>query len=265
MRSSSSRGMTIRTGRCPRRIRRRSELDDVSADSSAAGVVSVAGSLATTNGESVGGAALSVLGMAQDGQRQMQSVVGEVPAGATSAVVVIRVNAENAGPGAADVRLYRVSYAEGGDNLVPDPQFADGGWTPYGAGSGTFPASDRGAGRMLQLTADPDQDLFVDSQPFDITEGVPFEFTVADSVPQGSVGSGFIAVVFLGSDDLEISRSVIPFEPVLSPLGDIETDASGGFAADLEGVEAGRYSIRVYYPGDAAHWPSWADTDAEVS
>jgi hypothetical protein len=255
---------TTLTGLVNRYFGARTVLDVASFDSSAAGTLSATGSLATVDGDPIADALLLVEGTPRDGQQQTLSATGQVPEGATRAVIVVRVNAENAGPATADIRLYDVSYTENaGGNLTPDPRFADGGWTPYGAGTGEFPASDHGAGRMLQLTADPDQDLFVDSRVFAVTPGAPFTFSVTDSVPEGSVGSGFIAVVFLAGD-AEVSRTVIPFEPVAGVLGTGTTDAAGSLVIDLTGIEAGTYRLRISYPGDLTHWVAHTDADVEV-
>lgn len=230
-----------------------------------AGVLSMKGTLQTVVGELVVGADLMVDATPRDGQQQRQTVSGRVADGSASAVVIVRVNAENAGPGTADIRLYQVAYTEdGGANAVPEPAFSDGGWTPYGAGAGTFPTSDHGGGRMLQLTAKPDQDLFVDSQVFPVTAGTTFEFTITDSVPEDSVGAGYIAIAFLDSDGLELSRTIIPFAPAPQSLGTGTTDASGAIVADVDGLEAGRYAVQVAYPGDLTHWPSRVDFETTL-
>jgi hypothetical protein len=224
-------------------------------------VLSVAATLQTTTGEAVTDASFFVDVTPRNGQMQRQSATGRVPDGAVNAVAIIRVNTEAAGPGIADIRLYEATYSEdGGPNSLPEVT----GWTAYGAGSGTFPASDHGSGTMLQLTAQPDQDLRVDSSEFPVTAGAAFEFDIDDSVPETSIGSGYIAVAFLGSDDLEISRTILPFEPAPQRLGTIATDPSGSGVADFEGLEAGRYSARLSYPGDLHHWPSRTDYDATV-
>jgi hypothetical protein len=232
--------------------------------SSDAGNLSVTGRLATLAGDPVAAASVTVYGTPLDGQQQTQSITGEVPAGVTSALILVRVNAEGAGPGPADIRLFQVRYTEsGGANLAPDSEFSGSDWTAYGAGEARFPASDHGAGRMLQLTAAPEQDVFVDSQNFRVSAGAEFEFSVLDSVPNGSIGSGFIAVAFL-SDQGEVSRTIIRFEPVMGVLGTGTTDAAGALVVDLAGVEAGRYRVRGSYLGDLTHWPSYADGEVTV-
>jgi hypothetical protein len=229
----------------------------------APGVLPVAATLRTTTGEAVAAASITVDVTPRDGQLQRQSATGRVPDGAVTAVAIGRINTEAAGPGTADIRLYEATYAEdGGANRLP--AVTPTGWTPYGAGSGTFSASDHGSGTMLQLTAQPDQDLRVDSSVFPVTAGSPFEFAITDSVPETSIGSGYIAVAFLGSDDLEISRTIIPFEPAPQRLGTATTDGSGSGVADFDGLEAGRYSVQLSSPGDLHHWPSRGGYDTTV-
>jgi hypothetical protein len=229
----------------------------------ASGVLPVAATLQTTTGEAVADASVSVDVTPRDGQMQTQSTTGRVPDGAVSAVGIVRVNTEGAGPGATDIRLYEATYSDdGGANGLPAVTHT--GWAPYGAGSGTFPASDHGSGTMLQLSAQPDQDLFVDSSVFPVTAGTAFEFAVDDSVPETSIGTAYVGVVFLGSDGLEISRTIIPFESAPQRLGTVRTDASGSGVADFDGLGAGRYSVRLSYPGDLNHWPSSSDYDTTV-
>jgi len=251
------------TGLVNRYFGARTVIDVASLDSPSPGTLSATGTLAAVDGDPVADAALVIEGLPLDGQQQVQAASGEVPAEAETAVIIVRINSEGAGPGPADIHLYHVSYSEGGGaNLSPDPSFADGGWTPYGAGEGIFAENDDG--RMLQLTATDEQDLFVDSQVFEVTPGARFDFSTTDSVSEDSIGSGFIAVAFFGADGLEISRSIMPLEPVSGPLGTGTTDTAGNLVVDLAGVEAGRYRLRVSYPGDLTHWPAYFDGEVDV-
>ena len=218
-------------------------------------------SVTTVDGSPVSRAVTAIEMMPLDGQPQTHSVSGVVPSNADSAVVVVRFNAENAGPGQADVRLREVSYRESdqGPNLVPDGQFIRGldTWTAYGEGTAT---SVFDAGRTaLQLTAQNGQPLFIDSSAFGVTPGAEFVFTVEASVPMGSAQSGFVAIVFL--DDGEVMRSIIELSPVRTAFAEMETDAEGIASFRLDGVSPGRYLVRASSFGDIAHWAAYTEQE----
>jgi hypothetical protein len=191
-----------------------------------------------------------------DGQTQTLTTTGVVPEGATTGLVLVRVNLEGAGPGPADMTIQRVSYEEAGENLVPDPEFEGDAWTPHGAGTGEFIESTDGSGRILELTAEPDQELNVDGSSFAVTPGANFTFTVDAGVPEDSGHSGYIAVVFLS--DTEIGRVIIPLAPVPIDVGPFQTDGSGVAHIDMDGLTPGACLIRAFYAGDLTRWPSYA-------
>lgn len=230
------------------------------------GTLSVELSLSTIDETGIPGAGMVVEAIPLDGQPQTLSVSGSVPANASTAVVVVRFNAESAGPGEADVRLYQVTFSEGLDtaNRVPDgassSQFES--WTPYGDGEADVLPSDRGRGSMLRLTAAFGQPLFVDSQVFEVTPGAEFLFSVESSVPEASVGSGFIAVVFLDGD--EVMRSVIDLAPVRERLGEVLSGADGAAKTRFEGLAGGRYLVRATFPGSLEFWSAFVENTVEV-
>jgi hypothetical protein len=218
------------------------------------------GALGSTDGSPVAGALVEVDATPLDGPYQVLDLRGKVPVGATSAVVGVRMNIEGAGPGEADLTIYRIAYREGTStaNRVPNGSFATGldGWDVAGNGTTSTPPSDHGSGRMVRLTATPDRSLLINSAGFPATPGAAFRLSVAARVPESSSESAYVAVIFL--HDSEIARERLALAPARIDLGEISTEATGGFLLSLGDLEAGRYRFRLTSRGDASHWPSTA-------
>ncbi len=181
-------------------IRARTTISIEPAAAGGAGPGTVTGVLRTRGGQAIVGAAVTLLATPRDGPYQVLELRGRVPAGVTHAVIGLRVNHEDAGPGSADLTFYELGYAEGaGANLVAHPHFEDGlsGWGPWGDGSLTAPPSDRGTGRMLRAVASPAQTLGFNSDAFAVTPGAEYRLWVAGRFPEASIGSAYVAVIFL--------------------------------------------------------------------
>ena len=221
------------------------------------GVIEVGGAV-TAAGMAVGGASLTLSATPLDGARQELTLGGEVPAGASRAVVGIRANTEDAGPGPIDIVLYRLSYREAGDgaNLVPNPRFAAGldQWGISGSGSARLVASDSGPGRALRLSGSATRWLSIDTGGFAVTPGARFELNALVSVPVSSAASAYAAVIFLGPT--ELARERLPIEPQAIALGTVASDAEGRFQGIGEDLPAGRYRVRIDDRGSAQRWPA---------
>ena len=231
------------------------------------GRVGVAGSVRTRGGQAIRGAPVELLATPRDGPYQVLELRGRVPAGATHAVIGLRVNHEGAGPGPADLTFYELGYAEGsGANLVAHAHVEDGlsGWAPWGDGSLTAPPSDRGTGPMLRAVVSPVQTLGFNSDAFAVTPAAEYRFWLAGRIPETSIGSAYAAVIFLAASDAEVRRDAQALAPAPIPVGTATTDATGSFSLTSSALDAGRYRLRAAYPGDATRWPAWAKADALV-
>lgn len=224
------------------------------------------GRLRTLGGAPVAGARVAVSATPLDGAYQVLEIAGQVPAGATRAVMGIRVNQEGAGPADADLTVYEVGYATGagGPNLVTDPSFAQGldRWGWWGDGAATTPESDRGAGRMLRIVAPADRSLGINSAEFAVTPGATYRAWIAVRVPDASAGAAYAAPIFLGTD--EVRRDILAIAPAPIPLGTVTTDASGGFTQGLATLEAGLYRVTTSWTGDAKRWPARARAEVRL-
>jgi hypothetical protein len=229
------------------------------------GGTEAAGDVRTLGGDPVAGGTVSVTATPRDGPYQVLEFHGTVPAGATQAVIGIRVNKEGAGPGPADLRFYEVGYAEGAGagNLAPNGDFASGWETTTDASVSVVP-SDRGTGKMFRVVATPTQAVGVESASFAVTPGAAYRFWVAVRVPESSVGSAYVAPIFLKADGSEVRRDIHPLVPAPIPLGSATTDPAGAFSLATSALEAGRYHLQAGFAGDAIHWPARARVDLVV-
>lgn len=229
------------------------------------GTLAVTGTVQTLGGDPVAGGSVAVSATPRDGPYQVQEFRGTVPAGASQAVIGIRVNKEGAGPGAADLTFYEVGYAEGAGagNLVPDGDFGSGWETTTDASVSVVP-SDRGTGNMFRVVATPTQAVGVESASFAVTPGATYRFWIAVRVPESSVGSAYIAPIFLKTDWSEVRRDIHQLAPAPIPVGTTTTDATGGYTLTSSSLEAGRYRLLAEYAGDATFWPARARTEVTV-
>lgn len=227
------------------------------------------GSVSTTTGQPVVGAALQVEATPLSGVViQTVGVSGVAPANADSAVIILRLNVETALVGDVQIVIHSVRYTDGNSdvNSVPNPEFDNGmqGWEAYGdpRGSAAVVASEVGNRRSMLLSATAEQVLFVDGPRFPITPGAEFEFEVNFSLMQDLVGRGSVAVVFLDTE--EVGRATIPLSVRPVRTDTIVTDDAGAFTLPIRGLGSGEYEFRVLYPGDLEHWMSWALVVADI-
>jgi hypothetical protein len=226
----------------------------------------VAGRLGTLGGVPIAAASVDLTATPRDGAYQVLEVRGRVPAGASEAVVGIRVNDPSTPPASADLRLYEVGYAEGdnGPNLVPNATFEQGltNWIPPEGTPGiSLLPSDHGPGSMMRIVATPTDTFGSNSGVFRVTPGSAFRVWVAARVPETSMGSTWLAAMFLG---LDVPLDLVRLAPAPIPVGTATTDTTGAFLLATSALEAGRYRLRVAYAGDATRWPARAEAELLV-
>jgi hypothetical protein len=188
------------------------------------------------------------------------SLSGNVPAGATSAVVGFRVNTECGCAGASEFRLYGVRYAEsGGTNTVPNPGFDDGwaGWGAWGDGSVTLEPSDRAGGWMLHERASPSQFAALNSSGFRVSASGGFTLSFAARVAPLARGSGYFAIFFLGPTT-EVARRTIALAPATLSYGSTTTGGDGSFHTTVRGLPEGTSLLEAWYRGDNRYFPAYA-------
>ncbi|MEZ5272060.1 MAG: hypothetical protein R2694_07095 [Ilumatobacteraceae bacterium] len=176
---------------------------------------------------------------------------GTVPADATEAVWVFRVNGEGT-PSSADVdaTVDGVSLRQGAEELVPNAEFAAGSdWNGYNAGAATL------GGGMLRLRAASTELLMVDSTHFAVTAGATYEASVTATVPAAAAGAVYAGIVFL-ADGGEVQRDGVVLMPTSVTLGPVVTAEDGTFRFELPDPPSA-YLAEVDLD-DPAAWPATA-------
>lgn len=189
------------------------------------------------------------------GDRQILSITGTVPPGATEAVMLYRANFEDSIDAAVDATIHTISYVEDDSSvdMVPGGSMSrsEDGWGIYddNAGAARF-VSDDGDG-ALRLTASQGERLLVDGTSFTVRPGARYridvDVTVSDATSHGVIGLGFLA------DGTEFQRITLDLigEPVL--LGTTTTDATGAFRLAITDFDPAS-RIEISTPGDAQTW-----------
>jgi hypothetical protein len=213
----------------------------------------VTGTVRTADGAAIADVDVAITVTPPDGTAGTTTLTGTVPANATQAVGIFRVNGEGP-PGVADVdvSIDAASYREGGDNLLPNAGFdREGQWGGYGAGSSTF--ARLGDATVLRLEAMPDEVLFVDSVPFAVTPGAPFLYQITAIVPSAASGAVFAGLAFLDRD--EVARVGVVLEPGSLGAMAATTDVAGGFRISLPPGTTGMAHVDASVD-DPAFWPA---------
>ena len=209
------------------------------------------GTLMEKGGGPIPGAevSLSIRPLDGPGSPANYDLSGVVPAGASSAVVGLRVNMEGAGPGAADVSIYSASYRQQAEplNRVPNGNFGRGLQT-WGVIGGRLQPSDRGGGSMLRYAVASGQAAMANSGTFSVSAGTNFTLSFAARVSPRSTGSGYFAVFFLNGKS-EVERQTLPIEAAAIHAG-ARTDAAGQFTYTWPAPSGQHVEVRAAWPGD---------------
>jgi hypothetical protein len=241
----------------------------VSARELSSGRVELVGDILAPSGGPAASGAVAVTAMPRDGPYQVIETRGTVPADVTRALVGVRTNNEGPGPHAADITFYEIGYEEEGDqeSRVPNGRIRSGAWDHAGSGSLSVEPNDRGGGGMMRLRASPDQTIMSNSREFSVTPGATYRLWIAARVPEASVGSTTVDLIFLDANGIETDRAPrarLPVAPAPIPVGATTTDAEGGYRLVIADLEPGRYRLTADYAGDAAHWPARAAVSIDL-
>lgn len=189
------------------------------------------------------------------------TLTGIVPAGAIRSDVGFRVNTECGCRGASDFVLYRVLFVEGSGNtnLVPNSAFEQGmnGWGSWGNGRVRLESNDQGNGHMLHVSATEDQNIAINSAPFDVTQGATYSLTFVARIPPAAFGSGYFDITFQNAGG-EFQREKIQLVPAVVKIGVSMIDTQGHYAISIPGPATGVILLEVNYPGNDEYWPAYA-------
>jgi hypothetical protein len=188
---------------------------------------------------------------------------GVVPDFAVQADLGYRINIECECSGPAVFTLYEVRYVEEDEevNLVPNPVFAQGleGWSAWGEARWRLEPSDRGSGRALHITAQPDEGAAINSSMFPTTAGASFTVTFVARVSPESAESGYFNLIF--NDGGSIGRRLrFPLEAANILLGEAISDENGAYQVLLDEVPAATSKLQAWYVGDDEYWPAFVSS-----
>ena len=238
------------------------------------------GHLADATGAPIAGASITISDTPLSGSYAQYQLSGQAPSAAAQGIIGFRVNSDNgnviwpsywfAGPAAANISLYQVSYVQPADGVqrVSNSDFSAGTqyWTLQGQAQ--IAPSDRGTGQMLQVVATPDQFATLDSTPFPVTPDAAFQFSCFARV--SSSKSGYFIVAFQdasgnyltipGPSGGAVHAESIPLTAANISLGVTTTDSAGNFQFSLTSVGTSQVKLEAAYAGDSQHWPAYGQT-----
>lgn len=225
------------------------------------GSLQASGILTDSSGLPVSGAVveLSVTPLDGPGVFGEYTISGIVPSNATQANVGFRVNTECSCAGTSDFVLYEARYIEHNEtvNRVPNADFSQGlrDWGFWGTGTVRLEPNDRGAGRMLHVTATYGQPVAINSAHYPVKVGATYSLTFAARVSPASVGSGYFAIFFL-TQSTEVTRSGIPLKPA-AVISTATTNEKGAFQSTLSGLPPAKLVLEVSCAGDDQYMPAY--------
>jgi hypothetical protein len=199
------------------------------------------GRITDSTGQPVPGATLA-LSSAINGSTSASALhtrTGTVPPRAATAVLALRINSECECSGVADVAIGTMAYREQGSSQAVQQ---------------TFHPQAGPAGATGRFHAQPGQAVTQNTPRFPVTPNAPFTVEVPMSISPVTVGSGYVALIFLDAQGKGLLRLRIPFEPVARDIGTVQSDQAGRFSMQPS-AETLRASVGFHaaYNGDAQH------------
>ena len=238
------------------------------------------GTLTDGHGTALAGVPVSVAYMPASGSVSTYQLSGIAPASAVQSTLGFRINTDQvaswpaywyAGSTASAISVYQFSYIESGNanNLVANSKFSSGALAWTLGGQSQIVASDQGGGQMVQVAATAAQSATLDSSPFPVTAGAPFQVSISARVPQSSAGSGYFFLAWEdargngfyvpipGPNPNDVKGETIPFTETPLAVGTATTDAGGNFNLSLGALGSQQVVLEGTYAGDAGHWPAY--------
>jgi len=239
------------------------------------------GTLTNSDGAALAGVPVSVAYIPANGSVSTFQLSGVAPASAVQSTVGFRINTAYpatwpaywyAGPTASTISVYQFTYSESGNanNLVANSNFSSAGQSWTLGGQSQIVPSDQGSGQMVQVVATATQSAALDSSPFSVTGGVPFQVSISALVPPSSAGSGYFYLAFEnaggsgsyvpipGPNPSDLKAETIPFTETPLVVGTATTDAGGNFNLSLSALGSQQVLLQGTYAGDTGHWPAYA-------
>ena len=185
------------------------------------------------------------------------TLTGTVPAPSTQAVIHFCVNTRcsEGAVGTNDMSVYSFAYSDSGNQTMLD--FGNGLQDWYLEATGSVRAISDANGAGIQISATPDQYVYVSSAFFTVTPGSNYVLTVRARVSPSSVGSGKFALIFLAGG-IETTRATLPFSPAKVVVGTTQTTGDGTYSLPSAPPGADQFRIQAAFQGDDSRWPATA-------
>ena len=123
---------------------------------------------------------------------------------------------------------------------------------------------------MVQAVGTSGQSAMLDSLPFSVTGGTPFQVSFTARIPPSSSSSGYFIIAFEdsngniipipGPNSNDLKSETIPFSSGNLILGTATTDSAGNYQLSLTSLGTSLAILEGTYVGDAQHWPAYART-----
>jgi len=200
--------------------------------------------------KSISGEQVKLLKRSPRGQAIMERIEGTVPQSAISALLALRVHAEcSCEPGMTVVELGDFTYNEKtaqNSNAISFHWNLDS-WANDGSDA-------RSKGDLVQLKVWPSDKLVLNGPVFPVRPGSSFAGDFLWNINKDSAGGGYIAIIFLGRDGVEVHRVRDFFRETFDESYDFVTDKKGyikippSLTRDVSDVKLKFFGNSLYAP-----------------
>jgi hypothetical protein len=182
-----------------------------------------------------------------------QIAAGQVPAGARSAIIGIRVNMECFCRGNNDISVGDIKYSEAATGLTANYSLADVAERQTGRPSNGIRPTLQAVGdrRAAHITVPADQHFGSNSPQFPVTPGASFRFEVPIGSESATGLYGSIILIWLNQDGKGIIRTMVTLgsDAEASLVAAAQTNREGEFRF-VTPANAG-FRIRMTFPGSS--------------
>lgn len=215
-----------------------------------------------SDGVPIDGAEVSLEGHEPSGGDSLvaETLEGMVPTGAKAALFAVRIHTEcTCRDEPAAIGLGDFSYAEGASAGPSAFRWRPESWASDRATDGeTRPP---GASRTVSLAAQAGQRISLNSPRFTASPGAHFDARFSWNVDGRSENTGFVAIIFFGSDGREIHRVPRQFRETYRRLVVLHSDVGGMVEVPPE-LKFSAIDTRLVFSGDERHGA--AETPVEI-
>jgi hypothetical protein len=167
---------------------------------------------------------------------------GHVPPKAVSALVALRINTECNCAGMADIEIGTIRYSDDYSGQTTQQAFRE---LPLARGVATAPA---------RFQSGPGQAIVHNTPTFSVSTGDPFTIQVPMHLTLASIGTGYVALIFLNAEGKELERLRLLLEPIDIPIGTATTDGDGRFSLlTRSDTFRANMGFRAEFAGNALH------------